>query len=73
MKDYYEFPSLEHVYLEDSYVMDIQTDPDAVEISVETVLTETHPQYSDPLPDAAILLSKRANLLSKCEKDHLDQ
>ena len=51
MKDYYEFPSLEHIYLEDSYVLDIQTEPDAVEISVETVLTESHPEYSDPLPN----------------------
>ena len=51
MKDYYEFPSLEHVYLEDSYVLDIQTEPDAVEISVETVLTENHPEYSDPPPN----------------------
>ena len=50
MKQYYEFHSLEHVYLEDSYVLDIQTEPDSVEISVETVLTESHPQYSDPLP-----------------------
>ena len=51
MKYYYEFHSLEHVYLEDSYVLDIQTEPDAVEISLETVLTESHPQYSDPLPN----------------------
>ena len=51
MKYYYEFHSLEHVYLEDSYVLDIQTEPDSVEISVETVLTESHPQYSDPLPN----------------------
>ena len=51
MKQYYEFHSLEHVYLEDSYVLDIQTEPDSVEISVETVLTANHPQYSDPLPN----------------------
>ena len=51
MKYYYEFHSLEHVYLEDSYVLDIQTEPGTVEISVDTVLTENHPQYSDPLPD----------------------
>jgi hypothetical protein len=73
MKDYYELPSLEHVYLEDSWVLDIQTGPDSVEITLETVLTESHPEYSDPLPDEAILLSKRANLLSKCGADHLDQ
>ena len=51
MKQYYEFHSLEHVYLEDSWVLDIQTEPDSVEISVETVLTESHPQYSDPPPN----------------------
>ena len=51
MKDYYEFHSLEHVYLEDSWVLDIQTEPDSVEISLETVLTESHPQYSDPPPN----------------------
>ena len=48
MKQYYEFHSLEHIYLEDSWVLDIQTEPDSVEISVETVLTANHPQYSDP-------------------------
>ena len=51
MKHYYEFPSLEHVYLEDSWVLDIQTGPDSVEITLETVLTESHPEYSDPPPD----------------------
>ena len=51
MKQYYEFHSLEHVYLEDSWVLDIQTEPDSVEISLETVLTESHPQYSDPPPN----------------------
>ena len=50
MKPYYEFHSLEHVYLEDSWVLDIQTGPDSVEITLETVLTESHPEYSDPLP-----------------------
>ncbi len=51
MKQYYEFHSLEHVYLEDSWVLDIQTEPDSVEIILETVLTANHPQYSAPLPN----------------------
>ena len=51
MKQYYEFHSLEHVYLEDSWVLDIQTEPDSVEIILETVLTESHPQYSAPPPN----------------------
>ena len=51
MKDYYEFHTLEHVYLEDSWVLDIQTGPDSVEITLETVLTPSHPEYSDPPPN----------------------
>jgi hypothetical protein len=46
---YYQFEGLEHVYLEDSYVLDIRTDPMSVEFSLCVVLTEEHPLYRSPL------------------------
>jgi hypothetical protein len=47
---YYQIPGLEHVYLEDSYVLDVRTSPASVEFSLLVVLREQHPLYSPPLP-----------------------
>lgn len=47
---YYQLEGLEHVYLEDSYVLDIRTDPTSVEFSLCVVLTEDHLLYRSPLP-----------------------
>lgn len=47
---YYQLEGLENVYLEDSYVLDIRTDPTSVEFSLCVVLTERHPLYRSPLP-----------------------
>lgn len=47
---YYQLQGLEHVYLEDSYVLDIQSSPSSVEFSLSVVLTEQHPLYSSPRP-----------------------
>jgi hypothetical protein len=47
---YYQLEGLEHVYLEDSYVLDIKTDPASVEFLLCVVLTEHHPLYRFPSP-----------------------
>jgi hypothetical protein len=38
------------VYLEDSYVLDINIKPASVEFLLSVVLTEKHPLYTAPLP-----------------------
>jgi hypothetical protein len=48
---YDELPGLEHLYLEDSYVLAIDENPDALHFDLEAVLTEQHPHYSPPKPD----------------------
>ena len=45
---YYQLPGFEQVYLEDSYVLDIKTHANSVDIFLEAVLTEKHPQYTFP-------------------------
>ena len=47
---YYQLRGFEYVYLEDSYVLDIQINPSSVEFSLSVVLTEQHPLYEPPLP-----------------------
>jgi hypothetical protein len=47
---YYQLEGLEHVYLEDSYVLDIRTTSTSVEFSLCVVLTEEHRLYRSPLP-----------------------
>ena len=48
---YEELKGLEHIYLEDSYVLNIQAYPNVVEFTLEVVLTEEHPLYSPRLPN----------------------
>ena len=46
--DYSKLPGLEHIYLEDSYVLEIEEGTDSLKVTLEAVLTETHPEYSTP-------------------------
>ena len=48
---YHRLPNFEHLYLEDSYVLNIKVEESSVQIFVEAVLNEGHPQYSAPLPN----------------------
>lgn len=48
---YHQIQGFEHVYLEDSYVLDVRTSPSSVEFSLSVVLTEQHPLYTPQLPD----------------------
>lgn len=53
---YHSLPGFEGIYLEDSYVLDIQTEPDSVDIFLEAVLTEKHPRYMSPKPSAFLII-----------------
>jgi hypothetical protein len=46
--EYENFPGFEHVYLEDSYVLGIDTTLQTVTIDMDVVLIETHPLYKKP-------------------------
>lgn len=46
--NYYELPEFAGVYLEDSYVLAIDENPQTLTFLVEFVLTESHPDYSPP-------------------------
>lgn len=47
---YWEWPALEHYYLEDSYVLSIRERACSLRLDMEFVLRETHPEYR--VPDA---------------------
>ena len=42
---------LEHVYLEDSYILSVREFDDCVEFNILAVLTEDHPLYHRPKPN----------------------
>lgn len=49
MTEYWKIvPSLEHIYLEDSWVLKVMATPGSVEFLTEFVLTEEHPDYHPP-------------------------
>lgn len=51
MKASYEtLPTLEGVYLEDSYVLSVEGDPHSLTFRLEAVLTPEHPRYHEPHP-----------------------
>jgi hypothetical protein len=47
--NYWQFPGFENIYLEDSYVLSINTKI-SIQILLEAVLTENHSLYTQPLP-----------------------
>lgn len=46
--DYTQLPGFEHLYLEDSFVLDIVAHPGRLTITADLVLTPEHPQYQPP-------------------------
>ena len=48
---YNQFSGFENVYLEDSYLLDIQINPSSIEFSLLVVLNEQHLLYSPPVSD----------------------
>jgi hypothetical protein len=53
MGPYDQLPGLEHLYLEDSYLLGIHEDDDELRFEIEAVLTERHPRYVPRKPDEA--------------------
>lgn len=52
MKRYFDIEILKDVYLEDSYILDIDdTNSNYFEMKLELVLKESHPLYSTPLKE----------------------
>ena len=49
-KQYWEVPNLDYIYLEDSWVKDIQIHPYSLIIDMDLVLCESHSLYSPPKP-----------------------
>ena len=49
MLGYEELVGFEHVYLENSFVLDVVVTPAKVSFVVEVVLLESHPDYQPPL------------------------
>lgn len=49
-KNYYDFPALSEVYLEDSYVLRINEGDGTISFSMLLVLREQHPRYHAPEP-----------------------
>jgi hypothetical protein len=49
MKNYSDFDSMAHIYLEDSYVIDIVESEDMLSFKLIAVLTPGHPLYTPPL------------------------
>lgn len=47
-QDYTDYPSLSHLYLEDSYVVDVVEDSAELKFILEAVLTPEHPRYHEP-------------------------
>lgn len=48
--NYYELPGLENIYLEDSYVLDIQISNTSAQFLLDLVITKNHPKYKHPSP-----------------------
>lgn len=65
---YYELPELEQVYLEDSFVLGIDTTNSALIFEMEIVLRESHPLYYKPLPDEQYCYCRAALKFSKIER-----
>ncbi|WP_094025494.1 hypothetical protein [Nocardia cerradoensis] len=49
-REYYEYPALAEVYLEDSYVLQISDTSGSVRFVLDAVLKPGHPAYREPLP-----------------------
>lgn len=49
--DYWEWPALQEIYLEDSYVLDIREMPGEMTLRMEFVLRPGHPRYHAPRGD----------------------
>lgn len=67
MKPYYEIPVLKHLYLEDSYVIGIETDKMSAQFEIEFVLTEKHEDYHPPLQGEQYCYKKGILKFDNCQ------
>ena len=63
-RPYSELQGLEHVYLEDSYVLRIRWTGDAIIFWLEAILTEHHPDYVPPKPGERYCYREKSAALS---------
>lgn len=68
LSHYYELPGLEHVYLEDSYVLNIETLETRVKFLLDTVLTKEHPAYRTPPPEEQYCYKKACLEFNQVDK-----
>ena len=68
MKNYYELEGFEHVYLEDSFVLDIREAEGVFELLIDAVLTEDHPDYHAPGPDSQYCYARAEIVFREVEK-----
>jgi hypothetical protein len=47
---YDQLPGLEHLYLEDSYLLAVHEDGDELRLDIEAVMTEQHPRFTPRKP-----------------------
>ena len=66
-KQYYQFTQFAHIYLEDSYVLEIKTYANCVEFLLELVLTEGHSLYQKPLSDLQHCYRKARIIFQNCK------
>lgn len=53
MRPYTDFEGFEHVYLEDSFVLDVAAHPGLLVVTLEVKLTADHPRFRAPPPSEA--------------------
>ena len=66
--NYYQITGFEHIYLEDSYVLDIQITQTFAKLQVLAVLTKEHDLYKTPLPNEQYYYVNAAILFSNVKK-----
>ena len=70
---YYNIPQLSYIYLEDSFVLNIRTEANYVELLLELVLTENHPLYQSPLPNEQYFYKKARLIFSEAQQVELTE
>ncbi len=66
--NYYEkIACLQHIYLEDSWVVRLSEIQNSIEFELEAVLTKEHPEYHPPKPNEQYCYKKLVLQLGNCK------
>jgi hypothetical protein len=65
---YSDFPELKGIYLEDSFVLEINITHSSIIFVLEAVLTEEQPSYHEPLPNEQYCFRKAELAFLEAEK-----